>query len=322
LKFDGKFIKAAVASAFVAAAPVMSAADTPAEKPVKITLIVHSCLGNSFWEPLLKGARDAAEMLHADVDFQNAEFDPAKQVNYIEQAIASKQDAILPMIAMPEAMTEPLKKAMAAGIKVIAINTDDPAGDAAGNREAYIGQNFVEAGELIGNRIVKDGNIGKGDKCLLPAESPEQHHQASRAEGVQNALHAVGAEGEILRTGDKPEDALNLISQYLLANPDTKCIIGLGNTPTSVIPQAVEEAGMAALPNGGFDTSPQIMKNIVEGKTIATVDQQPYWQGFMGVVMATYEVRYGLAPANWNSSNGLIDKDNADIVAQYSGTYR
>lgn len=289
---------------------------------VDVTLIVHCCLGNSFWEPLLKGAKEAAEKFDVKLDIQNAEFDPARQVNYIEQAIANKQNAIIPMIAHPDAMTEPLKKARAAGIHVIAANADHPDRDKSETREAYIGQDFVEAGELIGNRIIKDGNIKKGDKCLLPGESPEQHHIAERGQGVLNALHAVGAEGEILRSGDKPEEALNLIAQYLLANPDTKCVIGLGNTPTGVIPQAVAEAGLDPLPNGGFDTSPQIMENITSGKTIATVDQQPFWQGFLAVTMAAYEVRYGLAPANFNSSNGIIDKANAAIVAKYSGTYR
>jgi simple sugar transport system substrate-binding protein len=299
--------------------PAMAKLD---DDKIDVTLIVHCCLGNAFWEPLLKGANEAAEKFGVNLDVQNAEFDPARQVNYIEQAIANKQNAIIPMIAAPEAMTEPLKKARAAGIKVIAANTDHPDGAKSGSREAYIGQDFVAAGELIGNRIVKDGKIAKGDKCLLPGESPEQHHIAARGQGVLNALHAVGAEGEILRTGDKPEEALTLIAQYLLANPDTKCVIGLGNTPTGVIPQAVEEAGLEPLPNGGFDTSPAIMKNITDGKTIATVDQQPFWQGFLAVMMASYEVRYGLAPADFNSSNGIIDKSNAEIVAKFAGTYR
>ena len=91
---------------------------------VDITLIVHCCLGHPFWEPLLKGARDAAEQLGVNVDFQNAEFDPAAQVNMIEQAVANKQDAIIPMIAHPDAQTEPLIKAQAQGIVVVAAKTD------------------------------------------------------------------------------------------------------------------------------------------------------------------------------------------------------
>ncbi len=322
MEFGKKLAVGTAACALMVLSSAAVQAQSSEDDPVKATLIVHCCLGNSFWEPLLLGAREAAEKFNVDVDFQNAEFDPARQVNYIEQAISQGQDAIIPMIAHPEAQTEPLKKAREAGIVVIAANTDHPDGDASGTRDAYIGQDFVAAGELIGDYMVETAGLGEGDHCLLPGESPEQHHIASRGRGVLQALEAAGATGEILRTGDKPEEALTLISQYLLANPNTTCVIGLGNTPTSVIPDAVDEAGLDPLPNGGFDTSPQIMENITSGKTLATVDQQPFWQGFMAVTMAAYDVRYGLAPANFNSSNGLITSENAELVSKFSGTYR
>ena len=90
---------------------VSSASAKTDNDEVDITLIVHCCLGHPYWEPLLKGARDAAEQLGVNVDFQNAEFDPAAQVNMIEQAVANKQNAIIPMIAHPDAQTEPLIKA-------------------------------------------------------------------------------------------------------------------------------------------------------------------------------------------------------------------
>ena len=52
---------------------------------VDITLIVHCCLGHPFWEPLLKGARDAAEQLGVNVDFQNAELFFNKKVKLNEK---------------------------------------------------------------------------------------------------------------------------------------------------------------------------------------------------------------------------------------------
>jgi ABC-type sugar transport system substrate-binding protein len=42
---------------------------------------------------------------------------------------------------------------------VVASNVDDPKGAASGAREAYAGQNFVAAGRLIGERVVKDFNL-------------------------------------------------------------------------------------------------------------------------------------------------------------------
>jgi simple sugar transport system substrate-binding protein len=310
---------AAIAAASLSAQPASAKLDND---KIDITVIIHCCLGNVFWEPVIHGAKEAAEKFSVNVDIQNAEGDPAKQANLIEQAIANKQNGIVAMIAQPEAMVAPLKKARAAGIHVIASNVDHPDGGASGAREAYVGQNFVSAGRLVGERVIKDFNLKGPGKCLLPAEDPEQHHLASRGQGVIQALKEVGLDGEILKSGENVEEGLNLISQYLLAHPDTKCVIGLGNTPTSVIPQAAKEAGLDKIPNGGFDVNPRIMENVKAGLTTATVDQQQFWQGFLPVMFLAYEIRYGLAPADFDTSAGLIDKTNAELAAKFAGSYR
>lgn len=316
-----RFVLSAAAGAAFAVGASPASAKTDDDK-IDVTVIIHCCLGNVFWEPVIKGAKEAAEKFGVNVDIQNAEGDPAKQVNLIEQAIANKQNGIVAMIAQADAMAEPLKKARAAGIHVVASNVDHPDGAASGTREAYVGQDFVAAGRLIGQRVIKDFDLKGPGKCLLPAEAPEQHHLAARGEGVLAALKEVGLEGEILKSGDNVEEGLNIISQYLIANPDTKCVIGLGNTPTSVIPQAAKEAGLDNIPNGGFDVSPRIMENIKAGLTTASVDQQQFWQGFLPVMFLAYEIRYGLAPANFDTSAGLIDKSSAELASKFAGSYR
>ena len=321
MKTHRKILLSALAAFSFGVATTPASAKLDDDK-IDVTLVIHCCLGNVFWEPVIKGAKEAAEKFGVNLDIQNAEGDPAKQVNLIEQAIANKQNAIVAMIAQPEAMAPVLLKARKMGIRVIASNVDHPDGAKSGTREAYVGQDFVAAGRLIGERVIAEGHLKGPGKCLLPAENPEQHHLAERGRGVLEALKAHGLEGEILKSGENVEEGLTIISQYLVANPDTKCVIGLGNTPTSVIPQAAQEAGLDTIPNGGFDVSPRIMENIKAGKTIATVDQQQFWQGFMPVMMLSYELKYGLAPANFDTSAGLIDKTNADMAAKFAGQYR
>ena len=77
-----------------------------------------------------------------------------------------------------------------------------------------------------------------------------------------------------------------------------------------------------AIPNGGFDTNPKIMENIMAGKTTATMDQQPFWQGFLPVMFAAYAVRYGLTPPDIDTGNNLIDKSNGQFALDFGGTYR
>ena len=85
-----------------------------------------------------------------------------------------------------------------------------------------------------------------------------------------SALKAKNIGSEMIGTGTVDAEALSTISQAILANPKISCIIGLGTTPTTVAPDAAAEAGRPSIPNGGFDTNPKIMKNIMDGKTTAT----------------------------------------------------
>ena len=120
------------------------------------------------------------------------------------------------------------------------------------------------------------------------------------------------------------EENQNLIAEYLVGNPDTDCIVGLGNVPTSVAPQAAQDAGMDGLPNGGFDVNPRIVENINAGLTTATMDQQPFLHGFLPVMFVALNQRYGIQPPDMNTGIGVIDSVQllAIATALCTGTYR
>jgi simple sugar transport system substrate-binding protein len=285
---------------------------------VDVTLIVHCCPGNVFFEPVMFGAREAAELFNVNLDIQNAEGDPQRQINIIETAIANRQDGVVPMISVEDAMIEVIAKARDAGIAVVSSNIDDP--DTA--RQAFVGQDFVASGYIIGSRMIADHGLVEGDHCVAPVEFPDLIYAGERYEGVKKALDAAGITSEMIGTGGQVAENLNIVAEYLLANPDTDCAIGLGNVPTSVLPQAAEEAGLDDLPNGGFDVNPRIMENINAGLTTATMDQQPFWQGFLPVMFIAYNVRYNLAPGGVDTGNGVVDASNAQAATDFAGTYR
>jgi simple sugar transport system substrate-binding protein len=291
-------------------------------KPVKVTFIQHCCSGATFFQPMQFGAEEAARLFHVTLTYVNADGDAARHANLIETAIADKQDAVIPTITVPDALDAAVKKARDAGLVVIAENIDDPEGAKGNAREAFVGQDFIVSGHMIGERMIAEHHLKEGDHCLLPVEFPELTYAVRRAAGVQSALKEKNITSEVIGTGTVDAEALNTISQAILANPKITCIIGLGTTPTTVAPAAAEEAGRPGIPNGGFDTNPKIMENIMAGKTTATMDQQPFWQGFLPVMFAAYEVRYGLRPADFDTGNNLIDKGNGALALKYGGTYR
>jgi len=310
---------AATALVAISTAAPSSAEDLP---PVKVTFIQHCCSGATFFQPMQFGAEEAARLFQVDLTYVNADGDAARAANLIETAIADKQDAVLPTITVPDALDAAVQKARDAGLVVIVQNIDDPEHGKGNAREVFVGQDFIVSGHMIGERMINEHGLKQGDHCLLPVEFPELTYAIERAQGVQSALEPAGITSEVIGTGTVDAEALNIISQALLANPDITCIIGLGTTPTTVAPNAADEAGRPGIPNGGFDTNPKIMENIMAGKTTATMDQQPFWQGFLPVMFAAYEVRYGLHPADFNTGNNLIDKSNGELALKYGGTYR
>ncbi len=147
------------------------------------------------------GAEEAARLFDVDLSDVNAEGDAARHTNLIETAIAEGQDAVAPTITVPDALDAAVQKAVAAGLIVIAQNIDDPLGAGSNARQAFVGQDFIASGNIIGERMIAEHGLGAGDHCLLPVEFPELTYAIERAQGVQSALEPAGITTEIVGTG-------------------------------------------------------------------------------------------------------------------------
>lgn len=310
---------AALGLTAIGAASSASAQDLP---PVKVTFIQHCCSGATFFQPMQFGAEEAARLFQVDLTYVNADGDAARHANLIETAIGEGQDAVIPTITVPDALDAAVQKAVDAGLLVIAQNIDDPEGAAGNARQSFVGQDFIASGNIIGRRMIDQHGLSEGDHCLLPVEFPELTYAIERAAGVQSAFTEAGITTEIVGTGTVDGEALTIVSQALIANPNIDCIVGLGTTPTTVAPDAANEVGRTGIPIGGFDTNPKIMENIMAGVVTATMDQQPFWQGYLPVMFAAYAVRYGLTPPDVDTGNNLIDSDNGQLALDHGGTYR
>ncbi len=307
---------AAVVGAIVSSVTA-HAADNP-----RFTIIIYDTTGNPFWSKVVAGVNEAAKAFNISVDTQFANNDPVQQNNEIETAVASKVAGIGLAINVPNAYTQNIKRAIDAGIPVVAFNIDDPKGAAGSARLSFIGQSFQAAGYAIGKRMVDVCNLKKGGHVVCPVEHPEATYAVERYAGVKRALDEAGVTSEVLDTGAVGlEDTVNKIDQYLLGRSDTVAVIGLGGLPTEAAPKAIQEAKLN-IPTGGFDLSKQILQNILDGKSVATVDQQPFYQGFLTVTELYYKNKYGLIPVDVNTGSALIDKSNASAALQFADSTR
>jgi simple sugar transport system substrate-binding protein len=288
------------------------------KKPV-IWMVIYDATGGIFWKKVVAGADEAARSLGVEVKYQYAHNDPTQENNLISTAAAQGVAGIGVSMNVPQSYVKSVKAAMAKGIPVVSFNIDDPAT----GRLAFVGQTFPPAGYAIGKYLVGAMQLKQGDKLVCPVEHPDATYAKERLAGVQRALDAVGAKCSLLDTGAIGlDDTQTKLTQYLVGHRDTKGIISLGLLPMDVGPEAAKQAGMANLPIGGFEIDKKIAENISKGRILATVDQQPFYQGFMTVAQLAYAAKYKLAPMDMNTGLAIIDKRNIGAVLPLTNTVR
>jgi ABC-type sugar transport system substrate-binding protein len=96
--------------------------DLTQKKDVTIAVITHG-EGDSFWAVVKKGAEAAAKDLGVTVRYSESNNNPEEQAQLIEAAITEEVDGIAVSAPDPDAITDPVKSAVDAGIPVITINS-------------------------------------------------------------------------------------------------------------------------------------------------------------------------------------------------------
>jgi simple sugar transport system substrate-binding protein len=287
-----------------------------------VSFFVYTKPGSEFWGVVERGAKDAAELYNVELDIQYGDDDSVKYNNLIQTAVTNKTDGIAVSVPDNNAYTDSLCRATEAEIPVITYNNNATGGKALDCQMAFVGQDFVDSGYTIGQRMIADHGIGQGDVVFTPVELPEAAYAVQRFAGVKKALDEVGARADLVGVGVEPAQAQTKMVQYLLGHEDTTAIITLGGVPLSAAPAALQEA-RAEVPVGGFDPSPQVVQGIEDGVITAAVDQQPYSQGFYAVAQIALYQQYGLYPSSMaTGGTGMVDKSNVADVAELAGTIR
>jgi len=293
-----------------------------AEPVYNFTLVLFGTPGNPFWTRIILGAEEISDKLGCKVDIQFAYNDPVKQNDIIETAIANKTDGLGVVLNYDDAYDESVQKAMDAGIPVIGVNLDDSKGGEGNARMAYIGLDYVLGGEIVARRLVKDGKLKAGDHVVCPVEHPGAIYSVQEYAGIKKVFEPLGITSEVLDSGyTSLEENLNRLTQYLLGHKETDAVLAMGGMPMEVTPQAIKEASMD-IPNAGFDITKQILRNIMDEKSIATLEQKPFYQGLFTILQLYYYQKYALLPCDIETGPSMIDKTNAAAVFELADTVR
>ena len=289
----------------------------------KEVLFIHSSdTGNPFDVPVVSGSDAAAKLTGLKVNTQFSDGDATKLRNLFQSGLSRKVAGII--TAVPDAsLNKQLCDARRRGIPVIVWNINGATGQGAACVMAYVGQDFRETGAVIAQRMVSEGKLKRGDHVFCPVEYPSFSYATERAAGVNQVLRKLGTKCNVLGVGVDEAQSRNKVAQYLLGHRNTKAVIGLGGPSLSAVLPAIKQVGLKNVAVGGFDLSPVIVQGIKDGQIIATIDQQPYSQGFMSVMQMALYLKYGLHPSSIpTGGTGMIDKSNVSLVSSLVPKYR
>lgn len=293
-----------------------------AEDKVKATMIIYLDPSVQFFNPVVKGAQDAAAQFGVDLDVQYANNDPVRQNDLIEAATAAKVDGIAVSISSSDAFDKSICDAVKAGITVIGFNNDDLEGAKGNCRQAYVGMNEFASGYELGQRMIEKFGLKEGDVVFNPREIPEASFAVARGGGIEKAMGEKGIKVETVKAGLDLAEAQNIMAQFLIANKDIKALFGTGSVTSTVGAGAMKDAGIS-IPFGGFDLAVEIVNAVESGAMYATMDQQPYLQGFYPIAEIALAKKYGLTPTDIDTGQGaFLDKDRIGAVKPLIGTYR
>ncbi len=312
------FKKLVLTTALVAA-PLLAATQALAEGE-RYVLVSHAPDSDSWWNTVKNGVKLAGEQMGVTVEYRNPPTgDIADMARIIDQAAASNPDGIITTLADFDVLKEPIKKAVDQGIDVIIMNTGTPEQAREVGALMYVGQPEYDAGLAAGIRAKGDGVTS----FLCVNHAIQQPTVGERCRGFADGLGVELGES-MLDSGTDPAEIKNKVLAYLSAHPDTNGILTLGPVSADPTIAALKENGMAGqIYFGTFDLGEEIVKAIKEGVIKWGIDQQPFLQAYMPVVILTNYDRYGVLPGNnINSGPGFVTKDGLEKVEKFAGEYR
>jgi len=304
-------------SSFAGAALALALAAAPASaKELKSIGISLGSLGNPFFVALSKGAEFEAKKTNPDVKITTVgfEYDLGKQVTQIDNFIAAGVDLILLNPGDPKAIGAAIKKAQAAGITVVAVDT------AAEGADATVTTNNVQAGEISCQYIV-DKLGGKGDVVI--ENGPQVSAVIDRVVGCKQVF-AKNPGIKVLSSDEhgkgSREGGLTVAQGYLTRFPKIDAIFAINDPQAIGTDLAARQQNRSGIIVTAVDGAPDIeaaLKDPNSPQIQASASQDPFFMARRAVQVGVAILKGDKPASNVELfPSKLVTRDN---IGQYQG---
>ncbi|WP_250562426.1 substrate-binding domain-containing protein [Sphaerisporangium fuscum] len=271
-----------------------------------------------FFNEMNAGAQQAAKEANVDLTIFNANDDPAKQNEAIDNFVQQQFDALVVVSIDVEGIKPALKIAKDAGLKVVTVDAivDSPAVDtqvgvdnsAAAKQAGTFVNDWTKAQKLAAPKI---GVVGALNSFI----------QNIRKDDFNKTVEGAGA--KIVQTVDgqnKQEAAMSAAENLLTSRSDMNIVYATGEPALLGTVAAVKSQNAAdRVKVFGWDLTKEAIGGIDAGFVAGVVQQDPRTEGYEAVKEAKSLVGGGQAKKKIDVPVTIVTKENVD---KYRATFQ
>lgn len=276
-----------------------------------------------FWEVYKQGTLDAGNDFNVKVVFHmQPEHSNEDQANRVDQVRALNPDGLLVSINEVASMDGPARRAIEAGIPIIATNSADPRSeDERIPYLFYIGQSEILAGEVLAREALKFRPNAR--RAAMGMMLPGHVVFEARRQGLLNVFEERGIPFDMIDVTFDPTVIKERMRAHFTANPDIDIWITGHVDPHVVVGvEFFKETGRKIGGSDGvnfwtWDINEDGIQAVRDGDLLGMVDQQIYMEGYLGIQWLFLFKKWGFVPAqDLLTGPRIVNIDNIDIVEE------
>ena len=306
------------------AAEEPAAEDPAAEEPVvvaeedlKFIHINASDPADPFISKISVGWNEAVEKLGVDSDERFAYGDVSTMIDYTNAAIAENVDGIFVFNSLDaDALHPSVEQALDNGIAFALVSSRDPV---FGPEDvSFVGFDLEEqgytSGEWLAEQLTEEGRTTDVNVGIM-AEFNAPYSQM-RSAGILAALDDAGITynaSEIYEVGVDLGEAVNIVQSYMLANPDTDVLLGMGSLSSPACVMVLQDLGYEPGETiwAGFDLAPEVVTGIEAGYGASNVDEV-FNYGFLPAIALYLRAKYDFQVGDLPVATVMVDSTNIE----------
>lgn len=245
---------------------------------------------DEFYKDLETGFMEGAKKYGFEINMQDADTDPSRQTQQIEDFIAAKVDIIMLAAASPSGLVPAVKEANKAGIPVVTF--DGSITEGAAQLLTFVGMDNIEAGVDAGKwaKAYIEKNLG-GKANVVILDFPQSAVVCgNRVVGFKSALQGMPGVKIVAQQDGKASrtESMSVMENILTANKKIDVVFGINDDTIFGAVAACEAAGRTDMVFVDVGWSKELFDKLKAGDKYvkASAVQNPYLMGVSAIEAA------------------------------------